>query len=156
MTEKEAKILAMQQPSTRKALRESEADRKLHVISPITDKAQCTKEDGSVDLRVREISEEEYGLFESTRRGAGATFEEARTNYLMAKAKEGKIHHSLLDKIETNHVMPTLEQKQRAEKAFMGILQTIKQKFQDIISHLIKPSHAEIIAEEIRKKRDEE
>ncbi len=140
-----------QAPSTARALRQSAAERTVHRLSEIPKEAQCVKADGTVDLNVREISKEDHDAYQALRYRRGAAFEEARTAYLKKMAAEGKIHISLMNQIETDHVMPPEPVKERAEKAYMGTLATIKEKFKNLMDSLFKPTHAEIIAEGMRK-----
>lgn len=153
MTEAEQKIFDIQSPSYKEAMSQSESERRQHRLTPIPKEAQCLKEDGSVDLNIREISQKEYDDYQALRYRRGKAFEEARTAYLMKAAKEGKIHISLMSQIETNHVMPPDPVREKAEKAYMGLfsIAAIKDKFKDIMDSLFKPTHAEIIAEGMRK-----
>lgn len=158
MSEKDQKIFDMQPKSTQDALLQSEIERKFHRYSEIPKEAECVKEDGSVDLNIRHITEEEHELYdgrEGLRRKAGERFEAARTNYLRIKASQSKIHSSLLSKIETDHVMPSAEVRDRAEKAYLGVLKSITEKFKQMWEHLFKPSHAEIVAKEMKRLSDE-
>lgn len=148
----------MQAPSTKAALSQTKEERAAHRAAVISKEAQCVTESGSIDLNVREITEKEYNDYQAFRIRRGAAFEEARTAYLMRAAKEGKIHHSLLDKIETNHVMPPLIIKEKAEEAFLSnpnIVQRVKEKFKKMMDSIFKPQHAEIMAEGIKKMREE-
>lgn len=123
--------------------------------TPIPKGAQVLREDGSVDLNVREISKEDYDAYQALRYKRGKWFEEVRTNYLMKMAAEGKIHISLMDQIETAHVMPPPLVIERAEKAYQGTLATIKDKFKALMDSMFKPTHAEIVAEGMRKAMNE-
>lgn len=159
MTPAEKKIYDIQSPQTKRLMdiqagRKPEDDPKYaddQWFKAIPKEAQCVKEDGSVDLNVREVSQKEYDDYQALRYRRGKAFEEARTAYLMKAAKEGKIHISLMSQIETNHVMPTEEVKEKAERAYMGTLATIKEKFKSLMESLFKPSYAEIVAEGMRK-----
>lgn len=123
--------------------------------TPIPQEAQRLKSDGSVDLGVREISKADYDSYQSLRYQRGAWIEEIRTKYLMKMASMGKIHHSLMGQIETNHVTPAPLVIERAEKAYMGTLATLKEKFKAFMDDLFKPSHAEIVAEGMRRAMNE-
>lgn len=156
MTEEEQKtydhILNLQSPSTRAAMTLSSEDRAKSTALFSGAEAQCKKEDGSVDLgKIRELSKEEFEFYESVRRHAGARFEDARTNYLMANMEKGKVNPNLLTQIETNHVKPTEEARGRAELAFMGKLKSITQRFKEMVGQMFKPQHADVVAEEMRK-----
>lgn len=157
MTEAEQKIFDMQSLSYKEAMGQSEAERKLHRLSPLPKESQCLKEDGSIDLNVREITQKEYDDYQALRYRRGAAFEEARTAYLMKAASEGKIHPSLMSQIETNHVMPPDVVKERAEKGFLGLFSVtkIKEKFKDIMDSLFKPQHVDIMAEALRRTKEE-
>lgn len=157
MTPKEQKIFDMQSPSTKACLsrpREKDAE---WFSRPIPANAQCVKEDGSVDLNAREISVEEYGLHEHARRGRGELFESARANYL----NSAKINDKLKKDIDTLHVMPSEEKRQKAIDAFMSnlsLVDRIKNAFKQIMgmNKVEKPKqYAEIVAESMRKLSEE-
>lgn len=155
MTEKEQKIFDMQSPSYKAAMAQSEDERKAHRLSAIVSNAQCLKEDGSVDLNIREISLEQEQAYLQFRRERGPAIEETRTAYL--KANLHKIHPKLHSSIETPYVIPPAERKERAIKGYMGgfTVKAIKEKFTEIMKSLFKPTHAEVVAGELRKMREE-
>ncbi len=150
MTKEERKLYKLQSPETQRAM-DIQAGRKVKEI--VRPPMQCKKPDGSVDLNVREITQKEHDDYLLFRRKRGAIFEEVRTNYLTKMAKEGKIHISLMSQIETNHVMPPDLVTEKAQKAFMGLLSIagIKERFKSIMETMFKPSHAEVMAEGMRK-----
>lgn len=163
MSPEEKKIYDIQSPQTKRMM-DMQAGRPLKDDAeyfarplPNPEDYHCLKEDGSIDLNVRDISPEEYALHKGARLRRGAAFEEVRTAYLMRMKAEGKIHPSLYHMIETEHVMPPDVVRERAAKTWLGGfgLKAIKEKFSEIMGKIFKPTHAEIVAEEIRKMRDE-
>ncbi len=105
--------------------------------TPISTEAQCVKEDGSVDLNVRFISQAETTVHERSRRLRGGIIEELRGQ---------NKHESTLSE----------EKKERAINAFMRTfsLDALKRKFKAMMGDLFKPSHAEIMAESIKRVKD--
>ncbi len=158
MTEKEQQIFDMQSPSYKAAMSQTEAERVMHKLSIIPKEAQCVKEDGSVDLNVRFISAADEKAYQIHRRATGERFEEARKSYLMAAGEKGKIHSSLMDKIETPHVMPSAEQRERGIKAFMGgfTIKEIGKKFKEIMQAMFTHSYAEIVSQEMKKRNSDD
>lgn len=164
MNEVEKKIYDMQSPQTKRLMdiqrtRPQSADasyKREKALSPVPEKAQVLKEDGSIDLNVREISQKEYDEFQAFRYRRGKLFEEVRTAYLKKMAAEGKIHVSLMNHIETDHVMPPEPVRERAEKAYMGKLAGLKEKFKNLMESIFKPTptHAEIISEALKKAKE--
>lgn len=166
MTEKERKILEMQCASTRRVLERS-PDLDLEWFNrPIPKEAQVVKEDGSVDLNVRVLSKEEADFYNAEygaskiygrKRERGAWFEDARTSYLIAKAKEGKIHPKLLSHIETPHVMPTPIKRERAIDSFMRSkpIQAIKDAFKSIMDGLKELTYIQKTSATPRKSNEE-
>lgn len=150
------KILSLQSPLVQQALRQTDEERKIAREAPIIKAAQVLKEDGSVDIAPRKITAEEEKAYEDFRMRRGAYFEEARGAYLSKMAKAGKIHHSLLGQIETPHVMPPEEVKERAKRAWLGHFtpKAIKEKFAEIMGKIFKPTHAEIVAAEMKRRND--
>lgn len=134
-TEKEKKILEMQAPSTREALSQSAAERIAHRLSEIPKSAQCVKEDDSVDLNVRFISANDEQAEQRLRRSRGAMIELGRD-----------------EKHATGFVVPSQEVRDRAIKAYMGgfSVGAIKDKFSSMMKAMFAPSHAEIVAEQMR------
>lgn len=162
--EREAFILSLQSKDTQFLILEgkkrNEIEQALYVKEKadrmIGKEAQVLKEDGSVDLNVRPITKEEAEAYQEFRRKRGAWIEEVRTAYLMKKIEEGKIDPSLpgiKGMIDTPHVSPGIQVRERAVEAFVrgSILQVVKDKFKEIMNSIFKPSHAEIVAEEMRK-----
>lgn len=117
-------------------------------------KAQCLKEDGSIDLNVRPITKKEADDYLEFRRKRGEWIEETRTAYLMKKYDEGKLDKRLLEHIETPRVIPGPILKEKSEKAFLrgSTLLAVKEKFKEIMASIFKPTHAEIVAEEMRRR----
>lgn len=165
-------ILSLQTPATRDAMlageSRSDVEQALYVKqkkdSLVSIKAQCVKEDGSVDLNVRVFTEEEKKKYDpetgtseiyGRNRKRGAWFEEVRTNYLMKMVKEGKVDKRLEHMIETPHVFPTLEIKEKAKEAFMrpGFAQRVKEKFKSIMDGIFSVSVADIAIENVKKER---
>lgn len=126
----------MQAPSTRHALSQSEAERKAHRLAPIPNEAQCIKEDGSVDLNIRMITKEEEKAEQSLRYGRGAVIERVIAEERRAASVE-----------------PRPEVRERATKAFMGgfTVKAVREQFKKIFGELFKPTHAEIVAQEMKK-----
>lgn len=156
MSPEEQKLFDIQSPSYKAAMSQSQAERELHRISAVPKEAQCVKEDGSVDLNVRAITAAEAEFYDGdfgVRRKQGARFEEARIAYLSKAISEGKVHESLRKQLETPHVMPNEETRQRAIDAWMGnrTVAKLKERFKAMMDVLFKPQHAEIVADEMRK-----
>jgi len=141
MTEKEQKIFDIQCETTKRlllaqALRSPEED--MDYISkirftPIAIEAQCVKEDGSVDLNIREITTEEYDLHQNMRYKAGQRIAELRREATLSTLTEDK--------------------KERATTAFLRkfSLETIKDKFWSILGSLHTPTYAEKVAQALKK-----
>ena len=139
MTPKEKKILEMQCESTRRCLERPPELDLTWLRRPLPKEAQVVKEDGSVDLNVREISEEEYNREQKLRYGRGAQFEDARTNYLMAK--KDKINWQRLGHmITTDHVISSKEKIENAIMAFLktNVVEKIKSKFKELMRDVKK------------------
>lgn len=149
MTEKERKIFEMQAPSTRTALSQSLSERELHRLKPIPKEAQCVKEDGSVDLNVRKFNAEESEFY-NTEYGASNIYGRAR--------KVGEWRETLFEeKDKTAHVIPTEEQREVAISSWMGsrTVKAISERFKDLMGQLFKPQHAEIMAEAMKKSKED-
>lgn len=152
-----------QAPSTQACLdRPKELDL-VWLSRPIPKEAQVVKEDGSVDLNIRQFTKQEFDFFNQEYgaskiygrvRERGKWFEEARGMYL----RSAKIHDKLKDRIDTPHVMPDAEKRERASEAFMkvGIIQKIKDKFKELMFGVKRePSYAEKIAAGMRALNEE-
>lgn len=139
------KIIDIQDPSTKALMlaqneRPEEDDSQYFQkirLTKVDMKAQCTKEDGTVDLNVRNISQKEANIEESLRLNRGEAIENLRPQA----------------------TTPTLteEKRDRGTSAFMRAfsVDALKHKFKMVMKDLFKPSHAEIMAEAIRKTKDE-
>ncbi len=145
MTKEEQKIFDIQCESTKKLMiaqrnrplsEDSEYWSKIR-FTPIAKEAQCVKEDGTVDLNVREITPEQEAFELAIRKKRG--------EYL-SKIREEKPINTLTD-----------EKRERATMAWLSgsPLAAIKKRFKDLMQGLFRPSYAEHVAEEMRKKRDE-
>jgi hypothetical protein len=142
VTSKEQKIFDIQCDSTKtlllaQALRPVEED-VLYIgkirNTKIAIEAQCVKEDGTVDLNVRELTQKEADFHNTVRRKAGERIEEKR---------QDKPAHTLTD-----------EKRERAQTAFMArlTLGAIKERFKRLMQETFKPTYAEIVAEEMKKR----
>lgn len=155
----------MQSPSTRRLLeaqsiRKEEQDKEngqKRNEEPIPLNAQCKKEDGSIDLNVRKLTEDEtdfynkeYGRSKIYGRKSerGSWWEEVRAEYLRTKTLDIKIG----DKIETDPVEPSEEKKEKARMAWMGTLKKVKEKFAEIMGEMFQPSALERATKENAKK----
>lgn len=149
MTEKEQRILEMQAPSTRKCLERSPDLDLTWLRREIPKSAQVTKADGSVDLNIRNIIASELAIESGIRSNRGAMFEAARAQYLAS----AKIHDKLKDQIETPHVIPDADKRERAIEAFMKsrTIDAIKNAFHELMkdvkrisvwAHVSKPSES--------------
>lgn len=129
-------ILAMQAPSTRAALSQCDEERIAHRLSPILKEAQRIKEDGTVDLNIRAITQQEAEAYSSLRCARGEWIAESRKEEVKTLT-EGK--------------------KNKAVNAFMTLrtLEMVKDKFKELMGQIFKPQHAEIVAEEMRKRNSE-
>lgn len=140
----EQKIIDIQCGSTKALMREQrlrpESEDKnyalMRMLAPLPKEAQCVKEDGTVDLNVRELSHEEAIFHQGVRSVAGRRIEEARGNEPVSTITDAK--------------------RERATTAFMGkiTLAAIKERFKTLMGDVFKPSYAEIVAAEIRKRRE--
>ncbi len=139
MTEKEQRILEMQAPSTRKCLERSPDLDLAWLRREIPKEAQVVKEDGSVDLNIRQFTKEEAEWYNPDTGGSsiygrnrkrGARFEAARASHL----NSAKIHDKLKEQIETPHVMPSPEKRDVAVEAFMKsrTVEAVKNAFKAI------------------------
>lgn len=142
MNEKEQKIFDMQCESTKalliaQSLRPIEEDdlyfNKIR-FTKIDQKAQCLKEDGTVDLNVRPLSQGEADSYNELRR------------------LRGRFMHKEFAKVSSI----TVEKREKAQSAFMRTfsLATLKDKFKEIMGHVFKPSYAEIMAEGMKRSRE--
>lgn len=141
----EQKTIDIQGPSTKELmLAQNERpleDDFLHIAkireTPITKDAQCLKEDGSVDLNVREFTQKELVIEEKIRQERG----------------------EIIGKLRPEATASTLteEKRERGSSAFMRALSVdaLRHKFKMVMEGLFKPTHAEIMAESIRKAKDE-
>lgn len=104
---------------------------------PIKKDAQRVKEDGSVDLNVRPVTQQEADYFGKHRYERGG---------IIAKIRGDKEISTL-----------TQDKKERASNAFVDkfSMETIKNKFKSMMKGLFKPDYAEIVADELRKRRNE-
>lgn len=100
--------------------------------TPIAMEAQCLKEDGTVDLNVRELGHEEAQFHEGVRRRAGSTLEQIRGDKAVSTL--------------------TQEKRERATNAFMErfSMDAIKNKFKAMMRSVFKPSYAEIVAQQMK------
>ncbi len=131
----EEKIIGIQNPSTQAAmrsqnLRKSEDD--WDYISSIKNTkialtAQCVKEDGTVDLNVREFTNQEVSIEEGLRQARGEIIQGLRAE-------------------QTNPTL-TEEKRERGANAFMRAISVdaLKHKFKNIMKDLFKPTLAEVI-----------
>lgn len=112
-------------------------------LTPIIKDAQCVKEDGSVDLNVRPIYDEN-----------GEELPEIKLAHEARSRSGQRLHEIRRDKpIRTI----TDEKKERASNAFMErfTLDAIKERFKKLMKDMFKPTHAEIMAEGLKKMREE-
>lgn len=123
----------MQQPSTRAALSQSLTERQKHRESPVPKESQVKDENGEVFLNHRPLSFQETSTEESLRRKRGK---------LLADMRKEPAPKSISE-----------EQKNRAKDAFMDKFspKVIYDKFKDLMKGVFKPSHAEIVATEMKK-----
>lgn len=144
MTEEQQKIFDIQCESTKALMlaqmSRPEEDDYLYIAklrsTPIVKEAQCLKEDGTVDLNVRFVSQAEETLHKDARYKRGE---------IIARGREA--------------TEPTIteEKRERGAAAFMRAfsVDALKHKFKMVMKDLFKPSHAEIMAEAMRKVKDE-
>lgn len=102
-------------------------------FTPIVKEAQCVKEDGTVDLNVRELTQTEADFHQGVRGRRGLVIESLRNDKHVSTITE--------------------ERRERATNAFMDrfSLESIKNKFKAMMTGLFKPDYAEIVAEQMRK-----
>jgi hypothetical protein len=141
----EEKIISRQCPSTQALMlaqnaRPEEEDGAYITrikFTPVDMSAQCKKEDGSIDLNVRAATIEEMDLHDRFRRRRG----------------------SLIELIRGSGGVSTLsdDKRERAIDSFMRktTLGAIADRFKKIMSEMFKPSYAEVMAEAIKKAKDE-
>lgn len=113
-------------PSTKKLLLaqslrliEDDASYKTKIrFEPVKKEAQCVKEDGTVDLNVRELKQEEADFHQGIRRKRG----------------------SVIEKIRGDKAIPTIneEKRERATNAFLErfSVDAVKNKFKAIMSSI--------------------
>lgn len=134
------KILEMQAPSTKRALLQSEEERRAFHLTPIPKESQVRDENGEVFLNHRALSYEETVVYSRMRYEAGE-----------------RIHEMREDKTVRIDDAELKEKKQKAVSAFMDkfSVSAIRDKFKKLIESAFKPSHAEIMSEAMRKVREE-
>lgn len=146
MTEKERQILEMQAPSTRKCLERPPELDLVWLRREIPKESQILKEDGSVNINVRTMYGADGQLLpdvvaaNKARDFAGQEFESGRATYLKAKLAAGNAHKKLADQLDTEHVMPSSEKRERAIEAFMKsrTLESIKSAFKALFEGAMK------------------
>ena len=106
-------------------------------FTPIAKEAQCLKEDGTVDLNVRELSQQEADFHNGVRQKRGSIISELRRDKPVSTLTDGK--------------------RERAQSAFMRTfsLAALKERFKKIMGDVFKPTYAEMMAEAMRKKMEE-
>ena len=155
--EQKEKLLNIQCEST-KALMRAQAQRPIEQdlsyirtikFIPIDKAAQCVKEDGSVDLNIRVFTNEELEKYDPEHGSSKI--------YGRRRLKGGWLEELFHPKQRASSVMPGESARERARQAFMAgsTLDAIKNKFKTIMKDLFKPDYAEIVATELRKRRDE-
>lgn len=141
----EQKIIDLQEPSIRELMlmqnvRKPEDDYEYISrirLTAVDQKAQCVKEDGTVDLNVRDFGNQELQIEKGLRE------------------KRGEIIQGLRGEPTTATI--TEEKRERGASAFMRALSVdaLKNKFRMVMKDLFKPSHAEIMAEALKKAKNE-
>lgn len=146
MTEQERKIYDIQTPAT-KYLMDQQRKRSPEEDSAwwaraIPKEAQVRDEEGNVFINARSLHFEEVRVYDKMRREAGGRIAEMRAD---------KVERPLPEQWEL------ATRKNKAIDAFMGIfsVEVIKNKFKEIMGSLFKPSHAEMVAEGMRKVNEE-
>lgn len=134
---KEEKILSLQCPSTRRALQRPTEDDAEWRSRSIPANAQCLKEDGTVDLNVRQLTQQVADFHQELRYNRGSVIQ---------ALKDEEIKHTL-----------TEEKKEKAVHAFMAkiTLGALKERFKSIMSGLFKPEYAEVVATQMKQSAKE-
>lgn len=138
----EKKILDIQCASTRAALLQSDEERALFHLKPIPKESQVRDEQGNIFLNERPITYEEAKVYQHMRYKAGER---------LAEIRKDTIGRPLIDEENLN------TRKKSAIDAFMDKFSgvTLKEKFKNLMSSIFEPSHAEIMAEAMRKVKDD-
>lgn len=136
------KILDIQCASTRTALLQSDEERALFHSLPIPKESQVRDEEGNIFLNERPITYEEAKVYQHMRYEAGER---------LAEMRKDTIGRPLIDEATLN------TRKKSAIDAFMDKFSgtTLKEKFKNLMSSIFEPSHAEIMAEAMRKVKDD-
>lgn len=107
-------------------------------MRPIPKEAQVLDEEGNVFINARSLGYSEVSTYNRMRYNAGER---------LAEMREDKVARAFPDEVELS------KRKNSAVNAFMDIfsVDVIKERFKKMMDNMFKPSHAELVAAEMRK-----